>query len=34
LDVGVRFDETDDGEVRILDPGMVPQAQLTGGEDE
>ena len=34
LNFGMRFEEAEGGEVRILDPGMVPQAQLTGGEDE
>jgi DNA-directed RNA polymerase subunit alpha len=33
LNFAMRFEEAE-GEIRILDPGMVPQAQLTGGEDE
>ena len=34
LNFGMRFEDVEGGEVRILDPGMAPQAQLTGGEDE
>src|SRR5258705_5984102 len=33
LNFGMRFEDAE-GEIRILDPGMVPQTQLTGGEDE
>jgi DNA-directed RNA polymerase subunit alpha len=34
LNFGMRFEDAEGGEVRIVDPGMAPQAQLTGGDDE
>ncbi|HYT82025.1 MAG TPA: DNA-directed RNA polymerase subunit alpha [Gemmatimonadales bacterium] len=34
LNFGMRFEETEAGEVRILDPGSAPQAQATAGEEE
>jgi DNA-directed RNA polymerase subunit alpha len=34
LNFGMRFEETETGEVRILDPGTAPLAQLTAGEEE
>jgi len=34
LNFGMQLEETDGGDIRIVDPGATPQAQLTGGEDE
>ena len=34
LNFGMQLEETDSGEIRIVDTGTAPQAQLTGGEDE
>jgi DNA-directed RNA polymerase subunit alpha len=34
LNFGMRFETVEGGDVRIVDPGTAPQAQLTGGEEE
>jgi DNA-directed RNA polymerase subunit alpha len=34
LNFGMRFEAGEGGDVRIVDPGTAPQAQLTGGEEE
>jgi len=34
LNFGMQLEETPGGDVRIIDEGVAPQAQLTGGEDE
>ncbi len=34
LNFGMRVEETETGEVRILDPGSAPQAQATVGDEE
>ena len=34
LNFGMQLEETPGGEVRIIDEGVAPQAQLTVGEDE
>ncbi|HXM38185.1 MAG TPA: DNA-directed RNA polymerase subunit alpha [Gemmatimonadales bacterium] len=34
LNFGMQLEEADGGEIRIVDPGTAPQAQLTAGEDE
>jgi len=34
LNFGMRFEEGETGDVRILDPGSAPQAQATAGEEE
>src|SRR5947208_9874463 len=34
LNFGMQLEETPGGEIRIIDPGNAPQAQLTGTEEE
>jgi len=34
LNFGMQLEETPGGDVRVIDQGVAPQAQLTGGEEE
>jgi len=34
LNFGMQLEELPSGEIRIIDPGVAPQAQLTGAEEE
>src|SRR5712664_1263052 len=34
LNFGMQLEEVPGGDIRVLDPGNAPQAQLTGGEEE
>ena len=34
LNFGMQLEEAPGGDIRVLDPGNAPQAQLTGGEEE
>src|SRR5438132_1289942 len=34
LNFGMQLEETPGGEIRVIDPGTAPQAQLTGTEEE
>jgi DNA-directed RNA polymerase subunit alpha len=34
LNFGMQYEELPSGEIRVIDPGLAPQAQLTGAEEE